>query len=190
MKSNGVQCEGSVSRSTMKKSGGFTLVELMVVVAIIAILASIGIPKMTNFIRASQSTEAVQQMGRIAAGLEAYGDLKSISTSPRSKLLSAAGTNTLTAIVPAIVIDEDANFNYKVEGYGAGAATFCISATGIDSTDPYYILYSKTVATTDGWDDHFNTSDYILKTPVEKVILDGDCVGAPPSVTQNPVTQD
>ena len=42
----------------MKASSGFTLIELMVVVAIIAIIASIAIPSYSKYIVASHRTEA------------------------------------------------------------------------------------------------------------------------------------
>ncbi|MBF0180560.1 MAG: prepilin-type N-terminal cleavage/methylation domain-containing protein [Magnetococcales bacterium] len=159
------------------KELGFTLVELMVVVAIIAILAAIGIPKMNNFIRASQASEATQQMGRIAAGLEAYADLNPAKTDPGSRILSpVTASNTLTKLIPAIVVDEDAKFDYKIESYTADASAYCISAIGRATGDQYYILYSKKEETvTAGWEGHFNTADYIMKSATADVVKGGDC---------------
>ncbi|RMH94179.1 pilin [Lysobacter pythonis] len=55
----------------MKKQQGFTLIELMIVVAIIAILAAIALPQYQNYVAKSQFTAG---MSEAAAGKTAYED--------------------------------------------------------------------------------------------------------------------
>jgi prepilin-type N-terminal cleavage/methylation domain-containing protein len=60
-----LQLEKDLMRSMTRRQRGFTLIELMIVVAIIGILASVAIPAFMDYIKRAKKSEAVLQLNKI-----------------------------------------------------------------------------------------------------------------------------
>ncbi|WP_418133773.1 pilin [Aeromonas veronii] len=56
--------------SEMKKQSGFTLIELMIVVAIVAILAAVALPAYQNYTKKAKMTELVAATGAVKTQVE------------------------------------------------------------------------------------------------------------------------
>ena len=79
--------------TTMKRSAGFSLIELMVVVTIITILGAIAIPSYNASIRKSRRAEAKSAIMDLAAREERYFATQNVySTSPIALQYAATGS--------------------------------------------------------------------------------------------------
>ena len=110
----------------MNKQTGFTLIELMIVVAIVAILAGVGMPAYQNYTKRAQFTETVAKTGPLKTGLELCAQIKSLTTFNAD----GNGCDTGQAGVPGVPANVTLAFNTT-----SGAV---ITATGTDSVT--YIL--------------------------------------------------
>src|SRR6267154_1626429 len=80
------------------ESGGFTLVELMIVVVIVAILASIAIPAYNSQIRKSRRTEAKTALLDLAGREERYFNTSNNTYTNLAVNLAYAAAGSTTTI--------------------------------------------------------------------------------------------
>ena len=103
---------------------GFTLIELMIVVAIIGILAAIALPLYQNYIASSQVTRVVGETGSLKTVVETCmlnGRTATTGTGANVCQLGATQSNLMTDI-PTVTMN--ANNTASIEGtFGGSAAT-------------------------------------------------------------------
>ena len=82
----------------MNAQKGFTLIELMIVVAIIGILAAIAIPQYQNYIARSQVTRAMGEAGQLKTAVETclLDGKTTVGAAAGECQMGATGSNILT----------------------------------------------------------------------------------------------
>lgn len=121
----------------MKKTAGFTLVELMIVVAIVGILASIAVPAYTEYVQRGKISEATSQLATMAVKLEQYfqdnrtyaGACAAGTTAPLP-----TGTEYFTYSCPALTAN---TFTVQADGVaakGMGGFTYTIAPNNAKAT--------------------------------------------------------
>ena len=110
----------STSIATPTANAGFTLLELMITVAVIGILAAIAIPMYADYVTRSKIIGATTQLGDVRTQMEKY-------FMDNRSYLAGAGCGAAPSIVS---YNADPSNNFTLSCPGPTATTYSIQATG------------------------------------------------------------
>jgi len=115
-----------ISSRPARRAAGFTLIELMIVVAIVAILATVAFPAYTSYIRRGQMQEAFTNLADYSIKLEQYyEDNKNYGATSGTTCATATTANAWNGFAPTGA----AYFTFSCVMANSGQS-FTVTATG------------------------------------------------------------
>jgi len=136
----------------MKKTqSGFTLIELMIVVAIIGILAAVAIPQYQNYIARTQMTRAFGEIAALKTSVEEHlmrGVYTDSTPAMTTTTVGASTASTLATAVPTLTFTS-AN---------SGAGTIAVTLGSSASAQLKNSIFTLTRTDVGGWTCTVDTS--------------------------------
>lgn len=108
----------------MRKNKGFTLIELVVVIAVLAILAGVAIPKFVNITTQASNAAVQADLGTIRAGI---ANVAAAATVTNKNAVSLAYPNTLEANTGPIfgaILEPSASQDFNARGWTGSGPTY------------------------------------------------------------------
>ncbi len=120
-----------VQMSTLFPQKGFTLIELMIAIAILAIVTTIAVPAYTGYVKTAQNTEGWNNLHSLQLALEEYYIENGTYVSTMEDSHSSAALNWRAK--------PDAggthHFTYSIAACGSGSINTCYTITATRTSD-------------------------------------------------------
>lgn len=124
----------------MRRVKGFTLIELMIVVAVVAVLAAIVLPSYREQIRKSRRADAARAIGELQLGLErwraenpSYANCAGAACASASGIYPTTPTSSYYTITPAPLAND---YTITAAPTGAQAGDRCGNLVATRNTKP------------------------------------------------------
>jgi|GEM_PF-4953444 len=126
---------------------GFTLIEIMVVVAIISILATLALPKFGQFQQKARLTEAIHMVAHIKEGIELFR-----LENPRALFFTArraaVGSTTINSLGLVTQLPVESHFEYTITAFGDSTVPASNANLRVTGKHPHGVSIHSLEATT------------------------------------------
>ena len=119
-----------IKMNKIRDEKGFTLIELMIVIAIIGILAAIAIPQFSAYRKRSYNAAANADLRNAATAQEAYFVDESTYTAVVAGLQGASYGLYTTANVTVLIMDADTDGYTMTANHSSGDKTYSLAGPG------------------------------------------------------------
>jgi prepilin-type N-terminal cleavage/methylation domain-containing protein len=129
----------------IRNSRGFTLIELMIVVAILAILSVVAVPAFIKYMRKAKTSEAVDMLDKIYKGASDYYSTPRVTMNTASKLdCQFPADEVLTPVADTCCASGgiDTNNDDRCDAHPDFWSTETWSALKFQITEEHYFRYS------------------------------------------------
>ncbi|NGZ27469.1 MAG: prepilin-type N-terminal cleavage/methylation domain-containing protein [Magnetococcales bacterium] len=168
-----------LNRLSRRSEQGFTLAELMIVIAIIAVLAATQTPKLLAAYKNAQSSEAVQVSAIITQKVNDYVSSHSgipyatISASlkpgsgKQGNLGSGVAADEITSLIPTLTVPENSRYTYEVDADVQANYSVRVCVKAYKPSDPTaFILYSSKESQKVQWEGNVFKGTFLDNTVI------------------------